>query len=333
MHKDPRYAAAEESLFEYFMPIDSIVARKTCTFTPLHLALLRSYNDVAARLLTSGGEVDTVIDRAAAIHWAVGTENREILVNLLARKAKANPPHSSGIDPLQIVLACGRVDLTLPLEHCVSPDEGTGEPAIYLTASFKEHDQAYKAVHELLARGADPNGREKYWALEMGLTIKNLGVMELLLSHGADPYLDPSNMAHVDSSTMTQLLLRRQLGHNRMHGAYFTYEGEQFLTSFRVARGAGHEARVRRLLQSGLDDQSFQYLWSPLLIAISFGRRNVFDLLLDHTADIDSAHAGQGTALQHAIRKGYKYFVVSLSERARMGTKLEANTLKIPLLD
>ncbi len=241
MYGDPRNAAADESLFEYFMPVGGMLELKPYTFTstPLHLAILRSYNDVAARLLTSGVSINAVINGSAAIHLAVETDNKEILCLLVAKNADINLQNGVGEVALQIALARRRMGLaSVLLEHGASPDAGNGVPAIYLAASLT--------------------------------------------------------------------------GTRR---CYFTYNGEEFLTSFQVAVAAGHEARVRMLLQSGSYERSFQYLGSPLLIAISFGRRTIFDLLLDYTTDIDTTHAGQGTALQYAVRKGDTYLVSSLLEK------------------
>lgn len=132
------------------------------------------------------------------------------------------------------------------------------------------------------------------------------------------------------------------------------FESEQFATSMQVAVAAGHESRVRLLLESaerastevgdapiseccpkpkvnrrpswsGQEDENNKMIQvhkpeddydieALLLIAISHDQKSVFDLLLEKTIYIDSHSNNQGSILQHAVRRGSLYFVTKLLE-------------------
>jgi ankyrin repeat protein len=290
---------------------------------PLHFTLMNSYEDVATRLLAKTVDVDFYCWGSTAIHLAVQFASREIFCLILAKKPNINIENASGKVALQIALDCSKYDLiSLLLEHGACPDAGKGCPAIFLAAEIDQPDLSYKIVLALLSNGADPNGRDEYWPLKAAQSRKDLPLMEVLLSHGAAPCLlsndaDFLRKTQISPQTLTHMLIATACVEPTEGKRYLIYDREEYLTSLQVAVAAGHESRVRMLLKSQSSKPPVEDIGRLLLIAISHGQRPVFDFLLGHYSDIDidSTYDRQGTALQYAVRKGDKYFVVALLER------------------
>lgn len=79
--------------------------------------------------------------------------------------------------------------------------------------------------------------------------------MELLLQHGAAPLLWPQDAAFLLRTQVSHQMLARMLLAPGRFGRQqprrdLIFESEQFATSMQVAVAAGHESRVRLLLES-----------------------------------------------------------------------------------
>ncbi len=180
-------------------------------------------------------------------------------------------------------LVLGALPAVLP---CCSGKEET--PATLMEAARKGD---VKAVKSFLARGADPNGRNRFGAtpLHMAVTARSIAVVRLLLEGGADP----------NAATRT--------GATPLHLAAFDDSLE--IAKALAARGAKVNARNR--------DRA-----TPLHMAACKGHRDMILFLLKRGADPKARDRNGNTPAYWARVKGWKEAGRLLEEAARRGKEI-----------
>lgn len=153
----------------------------TLWMTPLHLALEKGHNEVIKALLSHGADVDDENLRDAILQ-----HNKKALEMLLA-KPRTNKCH---INILELAAEIGDTEIFQVLLH-----EGFDQEQALLKAI--EHGQE-DIVSLLLAQGTDPDLpslRES--AIGKAIVHRHIGILEVLLHHGAKIYPEDLRSAKV----------------------------------------------------------------------------------------------------------------------------------------
>jgi ankyrin repeat protein len=181
------------------------------------------------------------------------------------------------------------------IDDAKSPGGPLGVPPLFYVARSRIAADTVTAARDLLARGADPNGRggEEWTNLSIICSRGDAPLARLLLEAGATPDDNDSLYHSVEppDDACTRLLLA--------HGA--TVTGTNALWH---ALDFDRIDRVRMLLEGGGDPNE-----SPdrpaLNHAVIRGRSSEFvRLLLEHGADPSQRDRHGRTAFQHAVRRG-----------------------------
>jgi hypothetical protein len=160
------------------VPVDTVDRRG---FTPLMWAAAGGQADLVRFLLESGAAPDRRAgDGTSALMLAAANGFTEVVRALIVRGA--NAAVRSGVTPQQLAAARGHTATAALLAQA----EGLG--ARLLQASNEGHDAA---VRQLLALGAPANFTDERGATPLMFAARNgdLGILQFLLSRGADPTL------------------------------------------------------------------------------------------------------------------------------------------------
>lgn len=223
-------------------------------------------------------------DGRTPLHWAAraATPNLEIVTLLLDRGAGVNAPDNNGIVPLHSAASRGQAE----------------------------------AAALLLARGADPNIRDKARNTPLAMAVINLpfgyavpqgrkDVVEALVEAGAE-----FPLAGEDG---------RKLWHRALAGSYARLASKMMAggidpktrnnddgTSLHSAAAGGSEALLEPLVKAGLDiDGLNRYGSTPLQIAARLGRAGTVRRLLALGARLDARSPAGMTAYNYAVEAGF----------------------------
>ncbi len=199
-------------------------------------------------------------------------------------------------------------------------DDGDGYPPLIaaLTGGSAQAD-VRDLVELLLAHGADVDRRgvNGYAPLHVAAEQGDLAMVDLLMSHGADPNV----ITNVDDME-TPVEVASAAGHvdvvERLRPLTVRLDWE-------AASRAGDVATLRRLLDVGQDvDATDGYSQTALMRAAHAGRVEAVALLIAHGADLDRAAKFGLTALMLAVIEGHDRVARALAaagaDRARTGS-------------
>ena len=212
--------------------------------------------------------------------------------------------------------------VTTMLELGADPNEDDGDgfpPLIAALTGGPAQAEVADLVEALLAHGAnvDQRGVNGYAPLHIAAEQGDLAMVDLLLSHGADP----NAIATVDDME-TPVEVASAAGHadvaERLRPLTVRLDWE-------AASREGDVATIRRLLAAGHDvDATDGYSQTALMRAAHTGRADAVDLLVAHGADLDRSGKFGLTALMLAVIQGHdrvaRILVAAGADRARTGS-------------
>jgi len=245
-------------------------------------------------------------DGSSALHWAVRSDDLEMVSLLLQAKADANAADPDGITPL--ILACGNANAAIVsklIAAGANPNLADAAGSTPLMAAVRRPEM--DDIRLLLQAGANVNARDNK-AQDTALTIavreNNTPAVRLLLDHGTD----------VNAATRVgKAPARRPPGAGGgSHGVGIVRSGwpergyqdatPGGMTPLLFAARDGHTEIARILIAAGakvnLPDAN---KISPLVMAITNNQPETADLLIQSGAEINTADFWGRTALWSAI--------------------------------
>jgi ankyrin repeat protein/beta-lactamase regulating signal transducer with metallopeptidase domain len=252
--------------------------------TPLHCAARGGSTEVAELLLSKGAKVNAATRNGTALHEAAWCGDVNMVRLLLAHGADVSAKTSYRMTPLQWAARTGREDMVLLLlDHGadINADDGNGQTPLLCAASSGRAEvvkllldkgavtskddnrllyvaccRGHKDLAELLVKkGANVNS--KPWGNALTLEVlwssltseRKLGVLKLLLDHGADPNAkDDSDWSLLHYACgdvdLAKLLLDKGANPNAV-------ESERGFTCLHIMADKGNKAVVQLLLSRG----------------------------------------------------------------------------------
>ena len=271
------YVVSQISLLEAFLSENgfaSINAPDKDGLTPLHIALLKGNDKVAALLIQKGADVKAPDKEGKTpLHYA---RSAEIAALLIEAGADVKAPDKDGYTPLHEAAARGKNKVAALLIQNGADVKAPGK-------------DGYTPLHEAAARGKNK-------------------VAALLIQNGADvkaPGKDGWTPLHFaaaeDKDKVAALLIQ--------NGAKVDARNEDDWTPLHVAAAEDKDKVAALLIQNGAKvDARNEDDWTPLHVAARFGRDKVAALLIKANASVDVR------ALAHAIAWGHSTTEALLEE-------------------
>jgi ankyrin repeat protein len=276
---------------------------------PLYYAALCGFRDIIQRLIsTRPEEVNARGGRhVTPLHAALARGHLEVVLFLLENGIDVDTRDNKGATPLHLASRSrdARV-MTALLDRGADPNSVTDQRKTSLLIASENGDVV--AARLLLEYGADMNLRdEDLWSpLEKVSECGNCDIVQLLLDHGAnadeqDEYgLAPLHFASRNGQiAIARMLLDR--------GASVNIRDRKNMTRLLLDRGANVNAQ---------DDN----LFTPLHVAVQYGRFQVAEVLLEHDLDLHLKNNIGKTPLQVALEWSDDELAQLLSKRAGEGT-------------
>ena len=246
--------------------------------TPLHLAVLKGYELVARDLIEAGAPVNAKI-----------TADTRRTADILTYDFQA------GQSPLHV--AClkgyaGLVDLLIAKGADVNAEDAKGATPLTVAAQGNDEDM----VKKLLAAHADANAGG-YSALNVAASQGNVTVLDLLLSHGANP-----NVNH----TLEQAVVFKHPKAVKKLIEFKADPNAKYANGPPLVFGALPDPpTLSALLEGGANpNQQLESGESPLEAVMNLKQSNdqvdqALEMLLTHGADPNSADLAHGTTALH----------------------------------
>jgi ankyrin repeat protein len=269
--------------------------------TPLHLAVRRGYEAVAKTLLDAGASPNAALNRDA-------NRGGEDLTFSFPR----------GYTPLHVAATSGYPGL-IPLLVSKGADINALDDKGRSAMSFAVETHLEPVVQALLAAHADPNAGSNCLPLHLAAYEGNTSMIELLLSHGADPnkkaavpfslparptdgVLPLSLAVYQNKVEAAKALLKAKADPNDPSLQYqpliFNALPQPELLKALVDAGANPNVRPGA--------NTDEYASSPLESAVKDGRTEQVEMLLAHGADPKTAPRSGYSALHAAASIGSK---------------------------
>jgi ankyrin repeat protein len=339
--------------------------------TPLLLALSRGHAEIVKYLLEAGADVTLANEIGnAALHQAAGGGHGEIVRILLSHsKAELNVRGQRGMTPLLLALSWGHAEIVKYLLEAGADVTLANEAGNTALQQAVELDQA-EIVRILLSRSkAELNvrGQGGMTPLLLALSWGHAEIVKYLLEAGADTTLvDETENAALHQAArrghgeivrlllshskaklnlrgecgMTPLLLALSQGHTEIAnylleaGADATLADEAGNAALHQAAGRGHAETVRILLSHSKAELNVrgQRGMTPLLLALSYGRAEVANYLLEAGADATLADEAGNAALHQAAGGGHAEIVRLLLSRSKAELNVRGQDGGTPLL-
>ena len=303
--------------------------------TALHVVSGSGGTDIARLLIQSGADVNAKGPARSPLHYASEKGRQDMVKLLIEEGADIHATDPDGHTALHKAAFMGHhVIAQLLLSHGsdVTQFDNQGHDPLLLAAVY----QRANTVSCLLSNGANANASAKgasvlHWAT----TLRNYGIVRLLLEHGADANADDaSRQKPLHKAAMRglidimSLLLRRTVNASTRDSV-----GR---TPLFYACLHGHLETVKLILyQDGVDVHMPDYYGStPLSIAARHGFVQIVRLLIGLGVDVATEDSLHRSAIWWASREGHSEVALTILERGQqLGLRLlEANTLAPPAL-
>jgi len=245
-------------------------------------------------------------DGTSALHWAVRSDDSELVALLIRAKADTNAADPDGVTPLSLACANSNADIVRKLIAAgANPDLANTAGVTPLMAAVRRPQM--DTIRALLEGGAKVDVRDRQaqeTALMMAVRANNADAVRLLLAHGAD----------VNAATrIGKTPLRRPPGAGGgSHGTGIVRSGwpEQGyqeatpggITPLLYAARDGRIEIARMLIAAGAKvNIADPNKISPLLMAITNNQPDTADLLLQNGAEINISDFWGRTPLWAAV--------------------------------
>ncbi|KAF4948157.1 hypothetical protein FGADI_9852 [Fusarium gaditjirri] len=335
----------------------SIAARKESESRSLAALLLAAelgYLDRILQVLDQGADIDSLdIDGRSALSVAAEHGHVDVVVALTQRGADLNIRDSNGGSPLWWASRYGYENV---VEHLASQgadinaQDADGQSPISVASQYGH----LTTVKVLLSHGSDPNTCTAYGktALLFAVGFGRADVVKLLLESGASvDYKSPQGdtaLSLAEKNAHPELMdaIRASLTQNSTNGSgdgtsnsegkcYSTTHHKHYAMLLEASRG-GNVAMINRLMESGLNPNSYSEEKLPLLEATRHGQLEAVEVLMAHGADLylcdEDGNRRVDQALRIAAVQGHSKLVMFLHSH---GADLEMKDKegKSPLLE
>ncbi|XP_029965094.1 ankyrin repeat and protein kinase domain-containing protein 1 [Salarias fasciatus] len=333
----------------------SLGAKVNCAtargYTPLIIAVLHRFHDIASLLLDHGAAATQGDDdNWTPLHFAAQNGDSKTVRLLLDRGAEADVQENAGWMPLHLACQNGHETvvrlllLRLSGETVMERREAQGRTPLHLASAYGHVD----IVKLLLSQGSDPNATSKslstalhmsaeqghnrivrrllksgastdcadskgYTPLHLAALKGHVGISRHLLSTGANP----------DSRTLqgwTPMHLAALKGHEaavallEAHGGCVNAKGENGWTPLHVACHHSYPEVVLKLLAGQADPNLTEDTqgWTPLHLACNAVSFPSVLQLISYHADVNAVTTAKATPLHLAARHGCTPIVQAL---------------------
>ncbi|CZT09569.1 uncharacterized protein RCO7_03690 [Rhynchosporium graminicola] len=284
--------------------------------------LVERFLDLGADIHAAGGEYGSVIQAAAHV-----TDNEDIISLLLERGANVNQPGGRFGSALQAASVCpGALAVDMLVKNGADINAQGGIYGNVLQAAV--HGSNEDAARRFLAGGLDINGKGGKYGNILQASIESCKAefISYLLDQGADINAQGGEYGNALRAAVfwkrehiIQLLLDRGARPDHQH------MDTSFGSPLRLAAGRGYLSIVKILLDHGAEVNWRREQSTPALAAaITGGRKDVVELLLEHGADPDLPdRCFQSLGMKFPIADGSQDMARLLEERRRKVIRLE----------
>ena len=337
---DNGFQAVAETLLRQHANVNAHFPTANREETPLHLAVKKSYPNLASLLLKYGADINaTNSDGRTPLFHAINFSRPELVQKLLTAGANPNLQSAEGRTPLSYAAEQGNSEM-IQMLLAAKADPNAGTLNLPLLMSVRQGN--LKACELLLAGGASPshtgmvhwgvphflfnfprNG--PYSPLEIAVTQRNPDAVRLLLARQADPNTTNASGAPLTLDALPQLEILKALLAAGANPNWYPLpvpsevnSGNESLLILAVEhnlynRPSDTLAAARLLLESGANPNAKNLTGlTPLHIAAYNGQLELVRLLLDHHADPNVANNGGVTPLDEAKAQNHPEVVALL---------------------
>ena len=284
--------------------------------TPLFFAARRGDLGIAEILLAKGARPNIVSrNDSSPISVAAEQNNFDIIKLFLDRGIDINARNTQGKTLLFFAVENKRpklVDFLLSNSANAELPSADGRTPLVIAVKQGSGD----ILRLLLTAGAKVNANADHGmtALTQAVTKGDANIVGLLLSAGANPHakiemtqLVLDNDLDQDlkfTQILTALQLAKRLGDDSVITAIESANNRSILEAVEADDFAAVETMLAENPEAA-NGRTKRHHWSPLLLAVTNGKRDLVELLLKHGADPKASTADGYTALMYAARQGY----------------------------
>ena len=289
--------------------------------TALRLAAAEGYANIAEFLISQGADPNTQDSVAATPLHAAASLNRKSAVSVLVNAgADITLEDNHGCTPIHEALKRKDVEL-LKLVLSKNPsaiNQLSAEPPLTVACKL----QSYEVAKFLLAEmKANPNvqNKEHLTPLALASLLENISLMELLVQHGADPFLVSPHFGSVLHITAREGKLNATKKLLEFNVPCDLRDNDNY-TPLRDAILKGQHETAEALLKAGA---SIKLATPPgklpvLHVAARSNDVKMLQILIDYNCDVYDTPADGSTALHHAANSGANDAVLFLCSKTEL---------------
>ncbi len=285
--------------------------------TALHFAIQLKFKDLVKLLLAHGARVDVANKEGATpLHLAIITHKKEIVEIILAQRPDVNAKRNDGRTPLYLVAEYWNYEKAKDAERFIriflergantEAQDDRGWTSLHAVVRNSSRGSGKKVVELLLTAQTNVNARDKHGRTPTHLAVyqEDKEVLAMLLANGANPNLrDQEGSAPLQSARDAEII-----GLLRKHGAKGIV-GLSPSEEMRKAVRDGDVESVNKILKNNpeMGNAVFESInrWTILHEAVTEGRSEIVQTLLENQADPNAANTTGETPLHWAVRKGH----------------------------